>query len=200
MASSCRTGRREPAASLLAKVNAAGSWWTSEPRPSLSQGDVVAEVPFCIVSDPVTHLKHVSLRGNKPGWAEHPTPVIRASDQKKYILSHGDIRHALVLSHDCDLDKPRANQRVLVAPIGQLAGLDPALQTTVLEQRHLALMPLPSLAALGDSYADMRLLAAVPRKTVLDENRVASLTDDARYRLQVQILKFLFRREPPPPA
>lgn len=174
-----------------------GSWWTTEPRPCLSQGDVVAEVPFCIVASPVTHLKFTSLRDNKPGWAENAIAVARKTDQKKYILAHGEVRYGLVLSHDCDLDKPRTNQRVLVAPVGQIAGLEPTLQRTILEQRHLALMPLPALGQLGDSYADLRLIAAVPRETVLDANRVASLTDDGRDRLQVQILKFLFRREPP---
>jgi hypothetical protein len=145
-------------------------------------------------------LKHVSLRDNKPGWAESPTAVVRKTDQKKYILAHGEVRHALVLSHDCDLDKPRGNQRVLVAPIATIAGLEPMLQRTILEQRHLALMPLPALSPLGDSYADLRLIAAIPREVVLDEKRVASLTDEARERLQAQILKFLFRREPEPTA
>ena len=163
----------------------------------MSQGDVVEEVPFCMVSVPITHLKYVSLRENKPGWAESSTPVIRKTDQKKYVLACGETRLGLVLSHDCDLDKPRANQRVLVAPIQQIAVLETTLQGTILEQRHLALMPLPALGSVGDSYADLRLMVSVPRETISDDKRIASLTDDGRERLQVQIMKFLFRREPP---
>jgi hypothetical protein len=150
-----------------------------------------------MVSVPVTHLKHISLRENKPGWAESSTPVVRKTDQKKYVLASGEIRLGLVLSHDCDLDKPRANQRVLVAPIQQIAGLEPTHQRTILEQRHLALMPLPAFGSIGDSYADLRLMVSVPRETVLDDKRIASLTDEGRERLQVQIMMFLFRREPP---
>jgi hypothetical protein len=149
------------------------------------------------VSVPVTHLKYTSLRDSKAGWAETPNPVVRKTDQKKYLLAQGEVRPALVLSHDCDLDKPRSNPRVLVAPIGLMSILEPGTQITILEQRHLALLPLPALGTLGDCFADLRLVTVVPRDVVLEANRIASLTDEGRERLQVQISRFLFRREPP---
>jgi len=125
-----------------------------------------------------------------------PAPVLRPSDQRKYFLANGDILPGLVISHDCDLDKQRANGKVLLAPIASIQTLEPAMRSTVLDQKHLALLPLPLVPGLGDSYADLRSITPVPRELVLDSERVVSMNPSGVDRLYAQLFKFTMRREP----
>jgi hypothetical protein len=106
----------------------------------------------------------------------------------------------LVISHDCEIDKARNAERVLMAPLQPLSTLEPEMRQIVLEQKLLALMPLPDMGSFGDQFADLRLLDAIPRDLVADTARVVSMTEFGRDRLHAQLSKFLLRREPPAAA
>ena len=157
---------------------------------------MVQKIPFCGVTAPAKFLKWTQFRGDRQGWEEVAAPVLRLIDQHKYFLANGDILPGIVISHDCDLDKQRENGKVLLAPIGSIQTLDPTTRFTVLEQKHLALIPLPLVPGLGDSYADLRLITSVPRELVLDSERVVSMNQSGIERLYAQLFKFTMRREP----
>lgn len=158
---------------------------------------MVQRVPFCGVTTPAKFLKSMTLKGGRPGWEEVVAPVLRQIDQRKYFLANGDVLPGIVISHDCDLDKPRENSKVLLAPIASLETLDPATRFTVLEQKHLALLPLPLIPEIGDSYADLRLVTSVPRDLVLEPERLASMNEGGLDRLHAQLFKFIMRKQPP---
>jgi hypothetical protein len=174
----------------------ASSWWEPVLKPALSQGDVVQKIPFCGVTAPAKFLKWTAFKGNRSGWEEVTAPVLRLNDQRKYFLANGDILPGIVVSHDCDLDKQRENGKVLLAPIAAIQTLALTTRLTVLEQKHLALLPLPLVPGLGDSYADLRLIASVPRELVLDSERLVSMNQSGVERLYAQLFKFMMRREP----
>ena len=134
------------------------------------------------------------MRGGRDAWGEVEKPILR--DQRKHFLAHGDILPGLVISHSCELDNQNSGGKVLMAPVALIDTLESALRTTVIEQKHLALMPLPELPTLGTSYADLRLIIAVPRALVLDSERLASMTDAALHRLYAQVFKFIMRKDP----
>ena len=158
---------------------------------------MIRKVPFCGVTTPAKFLKSLTLKGGRPGWEEVAAPVLRPIDQRKYFLANGDLLPGIVISHDCDLDKPRENSKVLLAPIASLETLDPATRFTVLEQKHLALLPLPAIPEIGDSYADLRLVTSVPRDLVPDSERLSSMNENSLERLYAQLFKFIMRKQPP---
>jgi hypothetical protein len=84
-----------------------------------------------------------------------------------------------------------------MAPLQPISTLEPDMQQIVLEQRLLALMPLAGVGSVGDQFADLRLLDAIPRALVVDTARVVSMTESGRDRLHAQLAKFFLRREPP---
>jgi hypothetical protein len=151
-------------------------------------------MPFCNVTAPAKFLHLKTFRGGT-AWAEVDTPLL--TRQRKHFLASGDVCPGIVISHDYDLDK--LDSKVLLAPVASLQSLETATRATVREQRHLALLPLPLVPGLGDSYADLRLITPVPRELVLDSNRVVSMNPDGVDRLHAQLARFIMRRERPAP-
>jgi hypothetical protein len=104
-----------------------------------------------------------------------------------------------VISHSCEIDKLKetGEGRVLVAPVLSIDGLEPEMRTTVLQQEHLALLPLPEIPTLGTHYADLRLITPVERSLIKDSERIASMTEQGPDRLYAQVFKFIMRKELP---
>jgi hypothetical protein len=56
-------------------------------------------------------------------------------------------------------------------------------------------MYLPNMPGLGDMVADFRIITNVPRATINNNKRVASMTEEAQLRVQAQLVKFYTRRD-----
>lgn len=172
------------------------SWWAPHLRSELSQGDVLSPVLIGAAQSPITYLKKGSVqKGGVQPWI-HSQTFTPDSDGLGNFLGRGRVNHALIVSHDCEIDKPRRESRILIVPVSPLTSLTDAVhRQKVAEQKSFSLIPLPGVPNLGDCYADFRLLMWAHKKLIEDAGkRVASMTDDAVIRLQAQLIGFFTRR------
>lgn len=169
-------------------------WWLPDLRAEISQGDVIADVPFSIAVEPLTHLRFAQGKGGKPGWAESEQAVLHKGTQRMHVLAAYRPRPGIILSHDCEIEKAKDRPRVLLAPVCKISELPTAAQVVVQAQGHLALVPLPGLKDVGDCYADLRGMTTVLSELALDKPRIASMTDPARLRLHGYLVAFLLRK------
>lgn len=167
-------------------------WWAPGIKATLSQGDVVLQIPLGISVVPAEFLQRSTFSGGVSGWTSK-THRVGVSD---HMLAKGKLIDAIVVSHSCDLDKEREKGRVLVAPILPISGLRDDVRRRVLAQETVNLLALPDLPTLGTSYANLRLIGVVDRELVDAASRVASLSDNGLVRLKAQLIYF-FTRIPP---
>lgn len=141
----------------------------------ISQGDIFADVAFVF---PVAG--EASL-----------TPMLRA----------------VVISHDCDCDKAATRREdaapdmvlVSVAPVYPMDYLSGGMPGDVRAGRIRRYMHLPAEAH-PEQVVDLALIQPAPVQMLLRSARVASLSDDYRGRLLLQIGILLERRKPVRPA
>ena len=172
-------------------------WWLEQLREQISQGDVYDNVPFSLLVEPLTHLRYADGPKKTPAWAENPDPVQHKATQRAHILSAYRPAPGILLTHDCEIDKAKTRPRWLLAPVLLIKDLKPGAQTQVLTQKHLALVPLPGLGALGDCFADLRNMTTIPEVLVKGNERLGSMTDVARLRLEGYLVAFLLRKNVP---
>jgi hypothetical protein len=172
-------------------------WWLPALRPEMSQGDIVASVPFSMITLPVSYLKYTELAKKRSGWEVCDQPVVQKSTQRMHVLAAFKAKMGVVLSHDCELDKPKDNGRILLAPVAPITDVPEATRTLILEQRTRALIPLPDLGNFGTCFADLRSMTSVPHSLVDSSSRIGSMTDHAVLRLHAQLVSFLLRKQLP---
>jgi hypothetical protein len=171
-------------------------WWRPDLSPELSQGDVLIESPVALVCDPIVHLQKGTGKGNKTIWFESDFSIA-GSDGKGNFLAKGKMVAAMVLSRDCEIDKTRTTSRITVAPIYLLTSIPEAHRLAVLRQDVIAMLPIPECSGISDSsYVDFRSITTIPRSLVSRLKRTASLSDEAKLRLQTQIVKHFTHRDP----
>lgn len=173
-------------------------WWADHVHEELSQGDIVAELPFVLSTSPPQYLRHANMKRGASGWAESDTPV-KHRDQRVRFLGVGKVTAGLVLSHCCELDKSdRGKRRVLVAPIAPIETVtDPDLREAILAQRLTASFGMPDVPTLGTCYSDLRSITTLQRDIVDSATRLASMVPAAERRLQAQLVAFLVRLDLP---
>lgn len=175
------------------------SWWLPEKQKDLSQGDIVTGLPSWIAVPPLIYVEKRTMKGSQHIWSE-----LREAKPDDEEFSHILIRSreivGVVLAHDCELDKGNRKQRVQFARADRLDALNADEQTKVLNQGSLRLLVLPDVPTIGTYYADMRLIFTVDKRLVMEDRRVASMTEEAKVRLQNQLIAFFADRERPEPA
>ena len=175
----------------------AKSWWAPHLKAELSQGDVLAPVLIGSVQHPILYLKKGPvLKVNVQSWVPSSDFISNPGDGLGNFLGKGRVVNAIIVSHDCEIEKPRRGTRILIAPASPLTNVtDTNHRQKIMEQKHFALLPLPGIPKLGDCYADFRLLMWVDKKLVEDAGkRIASMTDEAVIRLHAQLIGFFTRR------
>lgn len=170
----------------------AQEWWLSGLRPEISQGDIISGVPIGTVLEPVTYLQHAALKGGSNGWVDSLTWKPDPSGSGFFRL-RGKVSYGLVVSYDCEIDKPNKGTRITVAPVIPITTLQPDQQQRVMTNPPLRFMPLPQVPGIGDCYSDLRLITYYPGIPTAALPRVASMTDEAVLRLQAQIVGFFTR-------
>lgn len=173
---------------------AENEWWLENLNPrGLSQGDVLDGI---LIGSPHAPITFVGLNTRNVGGVTHypTTPKLAKfkTDESGLFIARGGLAHALVISHDCEVEKPD-NERVLIAPM--------RLLSTVVSEKHRAnimglgnrsYMPLPGVPELGDCYADLRCIGFYNFKKI-EINRAASMSVDAVVRLQQQLIAYFTR-------
>ena len=162
--------------------------WAGNLRPELSQGDLLSPVPVGSVAAPERHLKRGATQ--KHGvltWQEtgvwHPEP-----DGRGLFLALGRKLNAVVLSHDCEIDKEK---RLLVAPVLPMDTITGDALEAVRNGKRYPFMPLPEIPdVLTESYVDLRGTCFVERELIDDASRLCSMSDDGVERLQAQLIAY----------
>ena len=127
----------------------------------ISQGDIFERLPFAPVAD-----------GQGPGEVR--------------LVS------AILLTQDCEYDKPSTTS-ILIAEVLPLSVIASGSQGNVRKNRVASAFYLPPHASLPESYVDSRTISRVTKSLIAeaqDENRLLSLTEEARLALQRQIAGF----------
>lgn len=171
------------------------SWWADKVHESLSQGDIIAELPFLLPTSPVKYLRHETLSKGRSGWSESTDPV-KLKDGRVQIIGLGRLQPAIVLSHDCELDKKRETPRVILAAVSPISSVAAAAQAVILQQGHRAYMPLPDIPGMGTCMVNFRAVVALDRALVEKSARIASMTEETKKRLQAQLVEFFLRLRP----
>lgn len=171
------------------------AWWTPELRPELSRGDILDRVYFSSLILPIEYLQFAQISGGKDAWTKSANPVVHKRSGKAHALSELHLFSAIVLSHDCEIDKPNKNSRVLLAPIASIDRLTESGRANVLQQKLHRKMPLPDVPALGTCFVEFRSVASFPTVDIKEMRRIASMTDSARERLEASIAVFFLRKE-----
>jgi hypothetical protein len=172
-------------------------WLETNLRTLLSQGDIYAGIPFGLPVAPLTHLAKGNGKKNAVIWTPTPPGQPVPAAETDHALFKYRIGHGVVVSHDCAIDKPSRTSRILFAPVVPLTGLPQASQEVIRRQAHLANMLIPDVPALGDAYADLKLITPIPMDLIDAATKVASMTDPARDRLQQALIAFLVDRKRP---
>lgn len=177
----------------------AGSQWLERAlRSELSQGDIFEGLPFCTPAVPVTHLSKGQAKGAAVAWIPSAPPQSAPRHQPSYALVAYRIGCGIVVSHDCAIDKPNKNTRVLCAPIAPITQLDPRTQDSVRQRGNFGLMHLPEVPGIGEAYADFRSITAFRHDILTQVRQVASLTDFGRGQLGDALVGFFVLRQRPP--
>ena len=176
----------------------ADGWWLPSQREKLSTGDVLSAVPFFTAILPPSYVRPGQLSGGAHGWHNSAEPIPQKGTNRIHALAAVKSIPALVLSYDCEIDKPHRKTRVLLAPIAPIDGIPKAEdRDAVLHQRNLKYFPLPEIPGFGSCYADLRSMSSFPLEITEDVPVAASMTDAARERVASALVLFLLRRKLP---
>ena len=169
-------------------------WWALSLKARLSQGDLVSLVPVSAPAVPERSLTRSSTqKGGQNTWVESSAWQADA-DGLSHLLARGRKLHALVLSHDCELDKPGA-KRVLVAPVLPITNVAEQDREPILQQRRVAFIPLTDVPEFGVSYVDLRCICFLDRKIVDSATRQRSMSKVGVARIWAQLTAFFSYRE-----
>jgi hypothetical protein len=178
-----------------------GFVFRDELRPTLSQGDLIGQVPWGIFPDPLVLCRPARSGTGKESipWAD-PWP----SQQKPFakgieeVHFSAQVSQGVVLWDDCQIDKlgnsgrPKEKWFAAVAPVlpAKLLqkGSVPAMEGQV--RRYFPLAKDDKSGVLDDSYIDLRHIIPI-RYSLLEARRVASMTDVGRAALMAHLFTFL---------
>ncbi len=168
-------------------------WWRAELNPQgLSQGDVIRVLISGTAVVPVQALRSRPFKKGIAGWEVLPAWAPGNNDVGHYLAS-GKMTPCLVVSHSCDLEKPKDTARVLIAPMRPLAPFKEEDREIVLRQENINLFPLPEIPGLEDHCADLRCISYVDRKLVDASELIVSMAEDATKILQARLVHFFTR-------
>lgn len=171
------------------------TWWQSSLPELLDQGDIFQDVPFAFAKSPVQPLVSTNLKGGVRGWAESAAPKVDG-EGNGHFLHKGPIKHAMLLNHGCDIDKPHT-KRLIVVPVLPLIAAPKEQRETIQNGGVIALFYLPDVPGIGDAFADFRLMNCLAAELVKGATRFAAMSDDARTHLGARLMAFFLRVELP---
>jgi len=187
------------------------------PPASLSQGDIVSNIPWGLIEAPITLCRPLDRKasiGKANYWTVDPWQGHRNSPKPwehdpEFIHAIGWHGTGVVLWHDCEIDKPKSQERArpekafaAIAPVLNLVTLQSGtpeetqqLQVAVRNGEHHAYFFLPAVTIDGirrpDSYVNLRYIWSVRQESLLE--RKVSLSPDILHSLYSQLFVFFTR-------
>jgi hypothetical protein len=161
------------------------------PHQELSQGDLFALAPSLYVKELGFFVR---LDRNRYQLQEWQPPTLKVSEEHQAAAA-AVRRLAIVLTHDCEIDKSPARASVLLAQVRPLAGVpDDQRQGFRHNTRHRAFY-LPQCNHIDqESYADLRAITTIRVAALGSVERIASMNEDGRRMLREQLFRFFTRR------
>lgn len=171
----------------------AHEWWAEGPKPELSQGDVVIDLPFWVPLNDLQCVEKKALPAPRPpAWLE-TTGLTPDAEGFFNFIARGRIAPGVVLSHDCELDKQRKNRRVQVALVSDIEKLSTDEKQAVMGQGKWSRLVLPDVPELGTCYADLLIQVTLDRRIIDARRRLASMSEEGAERLRAQIIAYFTR-------
>lgn len=181
-------------------------FYATELHPKLSQGDILRDIPWGLIDTPLTicrpqQPKDAAGKASYGAPANFTSPAAFRKAVPEILHMQALQSRAIVLWHDCQLDKfekqgkPRAKWFTTVAPVFTLSDMEEGSRQIVREGRRRAFFYMPAAPAIGiesESYVDLRYALSV-RHSLLESQRVATLSTAARQSLYLQYFTFLTR-------
>lgn len=168
-------------------------WWLEALPDELDQGNIFEGVTFAFQKAPPQPLISTSLKHGARGWAEASAPKFDG-EHRAHFLHQGPLKHALLLNHGCDIDKPQS-KRLIVVPVFPLMEAPADTRDAIQNQGIVANFFLPAVPGIGDAFADLRIMQSVPRANVETRPRLAAMTESARDFLGARLMAFFLRKD-----
>jgi hypothetical protein len=162
------------------------------PREKVSQGDIFELLPHARLDPPLLALeKQSDMILTASG-----EPFAKFNDKGgQAVLATCRRRRGLLLSHDCEIDKPSVT-KWQICPVIPLHTLSTTLQKSVRGNRVFSMLHLPKhWDVLPESYADFNAVSVVDKELILGVKRLTSLSDIGRQALYGQFIRWLTRWE-----
>jgi hypothetical protein len=180
------------------------------PVEKLSQGDLFAQVPLVYVRSLAYMVKvdnnRFELRKKPPGTLEirndHQANVREASSdadsEDPFGNAIGFRRFAVVLSHDCEIDKMVERATVLVALVRELSVAHEDDRPRIRDYSEKRAFYLPSGRYLEtESFIDLRVITTIRGQELEKLERIASMNEDGCMAMRAQLFRFFTRRKLP---
>jgi hypothetical protein len=172
--------------------------WYAAPGETLSQGDIVASVPWGRIDSPLTVCQPANAEP-KGKASYYPIDQLPRSRSVQYVHAKFKISIGLVLWPDCQIDKaknqgrPESDWLAAIAPVIPLSSVPAHLHSKVFQFERAQWFPLPSRPpeVAEDCYADLRYIWTVSTSLLAD--RKLTLTTAGRQALSAH--RFWFDTE-----
>jgi hypothetical protein len=115
------------------------------------------------------------------------------TDPSGLYIARGIQADALVLSHDCEIDKGGRHPKVIVAPIFSEEAIPLQDRASIMAGGRRAFLPLPHPKDGPNSFVDLRQINFVFQSQIEGPQRLASMTEPGVLRLRAQLVEFFTR-------
>jgi len=164
----------------------------------LCQGDILERVPHVILKEQPRPLRKATLSKKRIGYEvdELPEGVLPTTPgEGSLVPATCQVTRAMLLTHGCEIDKDKKHRLVaLIRPLPR--EWDEENRKVVKEGRDFSFFYLPpGEGPLAESYVDFRRICTLAPLWVDSMTRLASLTEEARHALLLQLFRFLARVE-----
>jgi hypothetical protein len=163
-----------------------------QPRQDFSQGDILEVAPHVFLDPPL-----LALQPGENGAYKAEAEPFSAFDNNagQNVIAKCKQTKAIILTHDCEIDKPQATHSHL-CPVVPLSKLKPETQDRVKRNRIYSMFFLPRYGeVLPDSFVDFTRISTVGMDFIKGGKRIVSLSDQGRYGLYAQFIRWLTRWE-----
>jgi len=166
--------------------------WANTLKTELSQGDLISPQPIVSATTPEKLLKRgATQKRNVQTW-EETTDWLPQKDGRGHFLASGRKLNAIVLSHDCEIDKDK--KVLLVAPVLPISTIDDAHRDIVRNRKRYPFMPVPEIEnIIPESYIDLRGICFLERDFINQATRLCSMSETGREDLRFQLIAFITR-------
>jgi len=161
------------------------------PGLDLSQGDLFDLVPSLHVED-LGYLEKFADRKYQIRSSQPPSLKVESPHAGTAMAVR---RPAILLSHECEIDKDHKRATVLMALVRSLERVREEDRDGIRQYTRHRAFYLPANEYLeGENYADLRVVTTFRRDALESLKRLATVDDDGRRMLREHLFRFFTRR------